>query len=171
MKKLAFLLFLIFNFFSNCFAERASENVELNKLFKELKNEKTLSNAKKIENEIWKIWIEHSSQGVFTKSLAIGTELMNDGEFILAYNIFSNIIEKEPGWAEGWNKRATVLYLMNKYHSSLNDIEEVLLLEPRHFGALSGQALVYIKLGEYEKAIKSYKAAKKYIPLLIQQTK
>jgi tetratricopeptide (TPR) repeat protein len=91
---------------------------------------------------------------------------MNDGEFILAYNIFSNIIEKEPGWAEGWNKRATVLYLMNKYHSSLNDIEEVLLLEPRHFGALSGQALVYIKLGEYEKAIKSYKAAKKIYPII-----
>ena len=87
-------------------------------------------------------------------------------EFALAYNIFSNIVEKEPDWAEGWNKRATVLYLMNNYQSSLEDIEEVLILEPRHFGALSGQALVYIELGQYEKAIKSYKAAQKIYPII-----
>ena len=166
MKKSLFFLFLIFNFFSNSIAEDLDRNTELNKLFKELKVVEDLSTAQTIENKIWKIWTKHPNQNVLTKSLTMGTDLMNNEEFALAYNIFSNIVEKEPDWAEGWNKRATVLYLMNNYQSSLEDIEEVLILEPRHFGALSGQALVYIELGQYEKAIKSYKAAQKIYPII-----
>ena len=83
-----------------------------------------------------------------------------------AYEIFSQIILVDPNWSEAWNKRATVLYLMNRYQSSLDDIKITLILEPRHFGALSGQALNYIELEEYEKAIESYKAAQKIYPLL-----
>ena len=74
------------------------------------------------------------------------------------------IINIEPTWAEGWNKRATVLYLMGRYKDSLRDINEVLKYESRHFGALSGQALIQIKLKNYEKAIESYRAAQKIYP-------
>ena len=77
---------------------------------------------------------------------------------------YSIIIDSAPDWAEGWNKRATVLYLMERYHDSLNDIDEVLKRESRHFGALSGQGLVQIKLENYEKAIKSYQAVQKIYP-------
>ena len=91
---------------------------------------------------------------------------MNGGELSKAYVVFSKIIEVEPDWAEAWNKRATTLFLMNEYESSLADIEITLVLEPRHFGALSGQALNYIELNLYEKAIESYKAAQKIYPLL-----
>ena len=96
----------------------------------------------------------------------MGTRLMNSGELVMAYNIFSNIVEKEPDWAEAWNKRATVLFLMNKHQLSLDDIQEVLAREPRHFGALSGQALIYIKLQQYEKAIDSYKKVQKIYPTI-----
>jgi len=78
--------------------------------------------------------------------------------------IFSTIVDSDPNWAEGWNKRATVLYLMGRYQDSLNDINEVLKRESRHFGALSGQGLVQIKLKNYEKAIKSYQAVQKIYP-------
>ena len=81
-----------------------------------------------------------------------------------AYEIFSQIILVDPNWSEAWNKRATVLYLLGKYQQSQKDIDEVLKLEKRHFGALSGQGLVQIKLGNYEKAIKSYQAAQKIYP-------
>ena len=81
-----------------------------------------------------------------------------------AYKVFSTIIESAPDWAEGWNKRATVLYLMGRYQDSLKDIDEVLKRESRHFGALSGQGLVETKLENYEKAIKSYQAAQKIYP-------
>ena len=83
-----------------------------------------------------------------------------------AYEHFTKVIAVEADWAEAWNKRATVLYLMEQYESSLADIEITLVLEPRHFGALSGQALNYIELNLYEKAIESYKAAQKIYPLL-----
>ena len=71
---------------------------------------------------------------------------MNGGELSKAYVLFTKIIATEPDWSEAWNKRATVLYLMKKYQSSLDDIKVTLALEPRHFGALSGQALNYIEL-------------------------
>ena len=67
-------------------------------------------------------------------------------------------------WAEAWNKRATVLYMMGEFEKSQNDIDEVLKLEKRHFGALAGQGLVNIKLENYEKAIMSYEEAMKIYP-------
>ena len=91
---------------------------------------------------------------------------MNIGELNKAFDLFTKIIATEPDWSEAWNKRATVLYLMNQHQSSLDDIKITLVLEPRHFGALSGQALNYIELKKYEKAIESYKAAQKIYPLL-----
>ena len=87
-------------------------------------------------------------------------------ELSKAYEVFTKVITAESDWAEAWNKRATVLYLMKQHESSLADIEITLVLEPRHFGALSGQALNYIELNLYEKAIESYKAAQKIYPLL-----
>ena len=67
-------------------------------------------------------------------------------------------------WAEAWNKRATVLYMMADYKASQADIDKVLELEERHFGALAGQGLVNIKLENYEKAIESYEKAKELYP-------
>ena len=91
---------------------------------------------------------------------------MNMRELNKAYDVFTKIITAESDWAEAWNKRATVLYLMKKYESSLADIKVTLVLEPRHFGALSGQALNYIELNLYEKAIESYRAAQKIYPII-----
>ena len=81
-----------------------------------------------------------------------------------AYEIFSNVISLDPDWAEAWNKRATVLYMLERYEESQKDINEVLKLEKRHFGALSGQGLVQIELKNYEKAINSYKEVQKIYP-------
>jgi tetratricopeptide (TPR) repeat protein len=155
-------------FFSNINAEE--RNNKLDKLFTQLKNTKELSSAQVIEKEIWEIWSIHPSDDRrgfrLTELLTQGTRLMNMGELNKAYKIFTQIIAVEPDWAEAWNKRATVLYLMDRYQSSLDDIKITLALEPRHFGALSGQALNYIELNEYEKAIESYKAVQKIYPIM-----
>ena len=155
-------------FFSNVNAEE--RNNKLDKLFIELKKTKNLSSALAIEKEIQEIWLIHPSDDRrgfrLTELLFQGTRLMNVGELSKAYKLFTQIIATEPDWSEAWNKRATVLYLMNRYESSLDDIKITLTLEPRHFGALSGQALNYIELKQYEKAIKSYEAAQKIYPLL-----
>ena len=123
-----------------------------------------------IEKKIQEIWLIHPSDDRrgfrLTELLIQGTRLMNMRELSKAYEVFTKVITVESDWAEAWNKRATVLYLMKQYESSLADIEITLVLEPRHFGALSGQALNYIELNLYEKAIESYKSAQKIYPLL-----
>ena len=168
MKKILRILILSLFFFNNVNAEE--RNNKLDKLFVELKNTKDLSSAQVIENEIWEIWSIHPSDDRrgfrLTELLIQGTRLMNMRELSKAYQIFTKVITVESDWAEAWNKRATVLYLMKQYESSLADIEITLVLEPRHFGALSGQALNYIELNLYEKAIESYKSAQKIYPLL-----
>ena len=80
--------------------------------------------------------------------------------------IFTEVINKDPSWAEAWNKRATVLYMIGNYQESQNDINKVLNLEKRHFGALAGQGLVNIQLKNYEKAIESYEKAQEIYPAM-----
>ena len=168
MKKFLGIMFLGLLLFSNVNAE--DRKSELDKLFYQLKNSKNLSSAQIVEKKIWEIWLIHPSDDRrgfrLTELLTQGSRLMNMGELSKAYQLFTTIIATEPDWSEAWNKRATVLYLMNRHESSLDDIKITLALEPRHFGALSGQALNYIELKQYEKAIKSYKAAQKIYPLL-----
>jgi tetratricopeptide (TPR) repeat protein len=70
----------------------------------------------------------------------------------------------DPSWAEAWNKRATVFYMIGEFQKSQDDIDKVLELEKRHFGALAGQGMVNIQLRNYEKALLSYKKAQEIYP-------
>ena len=164
MKKILLYTFVIFIFFGNAVAYSKDRDVKLNLLFEELKKSNNDSVTLEIEMKIWNIWSTHPTQEKLTQLLSKGSSLMSTGELETAYKIFSTIIESTPDWAEGWNKRATVLYLMGRYQESLKDIDEVLKRENRHFGALSGQGLVHIKLKNYEKAIKSYETVQKIYP-------
>ena len=165
MKKIILSFILGLLIFTNVGAENR-EN-ELNNLFKKLKKSKTVE-AKEIENKIWKIWVTHPSEDRrgyrLTELLAQGSIFINQRKLSDAYLLFSQIIIEDPKWSEALNKRATVLYLMGKYEESQNDINKVLKLEKRHFGALAGQGLVNIKLKNYEKAIQSYKNAMEIYP-------
>ena len=138
---------------------------ELNKLFKELKtNNKDITYN--IEQKIWSIWSTHPTDNKLTLRLAEGSKLVINKQLLKAIEIFTEVINKDPNWAEAWNKRATVLYLLEDYKGSQRDIDEVLKLEQRHFGALAGQGLVNIKLKNYEKAIKSYEQALEIYPTM-----
>ena len=159
MKKILF--FLIF-FYTNSL-EADESNTQLDTLFSELKINNNFSSSE-IEKKIWKIWSTHPADQKLTQMLAQGSTLMNNQMFKEALIIFDQIIDLDPEWAEAWNKRATVLYLVGEYQKSQNDIDQVLKLEKRHFGALAGQGLVNIELKNYEKAITSYKKAKEIYP-------
>jgi len=140
-------------------------NLELNRLFDELKI-KDQSSSFKIEQKIWKIWSTHPNNDELTSMLSIGSDFVNNNQYPKAVEIFTKIIKLDRSWAEAWNKRATVLYMMGEFEKSQNDIDEVLKLEKRHFGALAGQGLVNIKLENYEKAIMSYEEAMKIYPTM-----
>ena len=140
--------------------------VELDDLFEKLKKTGNPMTAKKIEGKIWKLWTTHPSEKSLTDLLAIGSEYMAQNQLTSAHNVFSKAIELDPNWAEAWNKRATVLYLMGNFELSQNDIDMVLKLEKRHFGALSGQGLVQTAMKNYQKAIDSYIEAHKVYPAM-----
>ncbi len=161
MKKIIFFISLICFFSLNVFANERNQN--LDQLFRDLKSSNT-SSAYKIEQKIWKQWSTHPYDKKLTLLLANGTDAVNNNRLLEAIEIFTEVIKIDPNWAEAWNKRATVLYLVGRYQSSQNDIEKVLELEKRHFGALAGQGLVNIKLKNYEKAIKSYEKALEIYP-------
>ncbi len=136
---------------------------ELNHLFNELKiKDKNLSFE--VEQQIWKIWSTHPNNNRLTSMLAAGSNFMNNNEYSKAVEIFTKVINLDPTWAEAWNKRATVLYIIGEFEKSQNDIDQVLKLEKRHFGALAGQGLVNIELENYEKALESYKEAMRIYP-------
>ncbi len=140
---------------------------ETDKKLNQLFNDLLLSNdtsSNEIEQKIWKLWSTHPDDKKLTVMLSQGSEAVNNNQLIKAIDIFTDVINQDPTWAEAWNKRATVLYMIGEYQKSQNDINKVLELEKRHFGALAGQGLVNIKLKNYEKAIKSYKKALKIYP-------
>ena len=91
---------------------------------------------------------------------------MRDQNYIKAKDIFTEVINLDQSWAEAWNKRATVLYMLGEFQKSQDDIDQVLALEQRHFGALAGQGLVNIQLKNYEKAIRSYEQAQEIFPAM-----
>jgi len=91
---------------------------------------------------------------------------VRDQNYIKAKDIFTEVINLDQSWAEAWNKRATVLYMLGEFEKSQNDIDQVLALEQRHFGALAGQGLVNIQLKNYEKAIRSYEQAQEIYPAM-----
>ena len=76
-----------------------------------------------------------------------------------AIEIFSDVIRRKPGFAEGWNKRATAYFLSGEMRKSLADCDEVMKRNPQHFGALSGYGQIYVHLEEYDKAIAHFRRA------------
>ena len=164
MKK--FLYFITFILLTNFPAISENKTDQLNELFLKLETEQNIIIASKIESKIWKLWTTHPSEPTLTELLAEGSYYMSQNQLSNAHEMFSKAIELDPDWAEAWNKRATVLYLMGKYELSQNDIDKVLSLEERHFGALSGQGLVQTALQNYQKAIDSYIEAHKIYPAM-----
>ncbi len=110
------------------------------------------------EQGLWLLW-GRSGEAEIDRTMARGVEEMQSGRYGEAVAIFSEVIRRRPDFAEGWNKRATALYLAGEYRRSLADCDEVMKRNPQHFGALSGYGQIYFQLGEYDKAIEYWRRA------------
>ena len=159
-KHISFIIVFLFVSTNNVYSDN------LNILFKELLNAKNLQQAEKLEDQIWNKWTRHPNNDYLTNKLENGTYSMYHQQYRMALKLFTDVINEDPKWAEGWNKRATLLFILGDYEKSLDDIEKVLDLEPRHFGALSGLAQIYLSLKEYEKAVDDLRKAKSIYPLI-----
>jgi tetratricopeptide (TPR) repeat protein len=107
--------------------------------------------AARAANELWQMW-HRSGQPQLDALLLQGVDAMQGGRLEEADRLFTRLIETAPDFAEGWNKRATVRYMAKDYAGSIADCRETLARNPNHFGALSGQGLCHVALGEYREA-------------------
>jgi len=127
----------------------ADQNDErLEDLFADLKSLDEVNAANSIANRIWDIWLQHDDPQASSLMMR-GIGQMNSGDLYGALETYDRLIALQPDFAEAWNKRATIYWQLGQFDASLGDIEEVLKLEPYHFGALSGRGLVYMDRGNY----------------------
>jgi tetratricopeptide (TPR) repeat protein len=110
------------------------------------------------EQALWEIWSRSGNQEI-TRLFETGTHALSQGRWRDAVAAFTKIIERDPDFAEGWNKRATAYYLMGEYQKSLADCDEVVKRNPLHYGALSGYGMIYIQLDQPAKALEYFERA------------
>jgi tetratricopeptide (TPR) repeat protein len=114
---------------------------------------------------VWQIW-GRSGDAAIDKLFARGIGQMQAAQLDDALATFSEIVRRKPAFAEGWNKRATVYFLLGRNLESLRDCDEVLKRIPSHFGALSGAGQIHLQLGNAQQALEFFRRAVEINPTL-----
>ena len=137
----------------------------LENLFTRLAEAKSPDDAQAISSTIERLWLRSGSD---TADLLMGRAMsaVNKKDYQSATKVLDKVVELEPGWAEGWNKRATVRYLENDDEGSVSDIAHVLALEPRHFGALTGLGFILQRNGNDKRALQVFRRVLEVSPQL-----
>jgi len=150
---------------TNGFAGEAEDRANLDQLFAQLKVAPDASTAATISQQIWSIWTNPSNPDLARRMFEV-LAVRSSGNVTGSMQLLDKIVDDFPTYAEGWNQRATMRYLVSDFEGSLADIEKVLELEPRHFGALSGRVLIYLAQGKRALALKDMATALTIHPFL-----
>ena len=153
------IVFLLFS----CSLKADQNDARLEDLFDILSTTESDVQINEVTSNIWDIWYE-TNDPLIEADFYRGLESMRTGDLMMAVAFFTRVIDKNPNFAEGWNKRATVYYMLGKFDASMMDIHETLKLEPRHFGAMDGMGLIFIHLEQFDKAIDIYDQMLKIFP-------
>jgi tetratricopeptide (TPR) repeat protein len=140
-------------------ARKTAERVRgLDFLFGALKAAPDEDSAKHVEARIWALWTQTSSD---TAALLMmrAKAAMDAKQLDVALKLLDAVVKLRPDYVEGWNRRATLYYLQNDYTHSLEDIQQVLVREPRHFGALAGLGMIMQELGDDKRALDAFRKA------------
>jgi tetratricopeptide (TPR) repeat protein len=140
----------------------------LDRLFAELKAARDAEAAEIIAQEIWSAWL-HPEDPDLDALMQRVILLRGIGQISSGLELLDQIVVDYPDYAEAWNQRATLHYMVSDYDASLADIERTLELEPRHFGALSGRVLIHLARGEREAALRDMSAALAIHPFLSER--
>lgn len=163
--RLILKLLIILGTFIPWSSSSAAANEKLEKLYVELKQSKTESAARAIENRIWQNWILGPNKEA-TNLLAKAMERRRAYDFSGSLKILNKLVEITPNWAEGWNQRAFVHFLREEFDKSLEDADRAIKLEPNHFGALAGKAQILMSQGRTKLGQKALRKAIKLHPFL-----
>ncbi len=141
----------------------------LNRLFADLKAAKTAGSATAIANVIWREWFKSDNADVsalMARYRFAQRAGLRDQQLLL----LNKIIQIAPEYIEGWNQRATLYFILGRNAESVSDIQKVLELEPRHFGALAGLGLIHMRAENWKSAIASFERALELHPFLNERT-
>jgi tetratricopeptide (TPR) repeat protein len=149
-------------------ADEAADRKAIDTLFTQLKAAPDAASAEPIVNQIWFRWLSPSDPALAARMRAV-IVAREAGASAAAIALLDKLVVDFPDYAEGWNQRATIHYLMRNFDASLRDIEKTLVLEPRHFGALSGRAMIYLSQNKRALALKAMIAALAINPYLAER--
>jgi tetratricopeptide (TPR) repeat protein len=107
---------------------------------------------------LWEMWSRSGDKDI-DRLFKRGVQEMSAGNLTQAVTIFSDIVRRRPSFAEGWNKRATLYFMLGDSQKSLADCDEVLKRNPLHFGTLAGYGQLYFQLGDLDKALDYFERA------------
>ena len=135
----------------------------LDALFEALGSASTPAEATRLEASIWRAWLDAPDEDASILMDAVqGAMAAGEGE--RALDLADRLVALAPDWAEGWNKRATILYVLGDDDASVADIRETLAREPRHFGAISGLGQIFLRRGEPARALEAFEAVLELSP-------
>jgi tetratricopeptide (TPR) repeat protein len=138
---------------------------QLDALFDNLQSASSIREGRVVEREILTLWLRSGDEAV-DDLMSRSMVAMGLSAYDLALSYLDQIVAMRPDFAEGWNKRATVYYLIRDYEKSIADVEQTLALEPRHFGALAGLGMIMMRIGDKPRAIAAFKQALAVNPTL-----
>ena len=134
-------------------------------LFASLKRERNEKAAERIAGQIFEEW-NHSGSASIDLMMQWSQKAIEDKKYAVALDFLDEIVTLQPTYAEGWNRRATLHYLMKNYAKSMADIDRTLQLEPRHFGAISGLAQIMADTGRKQQALEAWQRVLDIYPML-----
>ncbi|RWI94072.1 hypothetical protein [Mesorhizobium sp.] len=137
----------------------------LDQLFADLRRERNEKAAERIAGRIWNEWNQSGSASI-DLMMRWAQRAAEDQKFDVALDFLDQVVTLQPDYAEGWNRRATVHFLMKNYGKSMSDIDHTLRLEPRHFGALSGLAQIMAETGHKQSALEAWQKVLTIYPMM-----
>ena len=143
----------------------ATPQNKLDGLFTELKRERNEKAAERIAGRIWEEWGRSGSASI-DLMMEWSKTAMDGRKFDVALDFLDQVVTMRPTYSEGWNRRATVHFMMNNFSKSMSDINQTLRLEPRHFGALAGMAEILKNGGKKELALNAWQRVLDVYPMM-----
>ncbi|TPK88990.1 hypothetical protein [Mesorhizobium sp. B2-4-17] len=142
-----------------------TKQARLDKLFADLKRERNEKAAERIAGNIWNEWF-HSGSASIDLMMQWSQKAIENQKFDVALDFLDQVVILQPTYAEGWNRRATVHFMMKNYSKSMSDIDHTLQLEPRHFGALAGLAQIMALTGHKQSALEAWQRVLAIYPMM-----
>ena len=147
-----------------------TEEARQDRLFEQLKNARTETEGRAVENAIWEMWMAQAPTPAIARDVKNAMDARESYDFNRALMLLDGVVAAAPNYAEGWNQRAFIRFLKEDPDGALEDIDRALELEPRHFGALAGRGIILMQQDRAQLGQKALREAIEIHPWLKERS-